>query len=245
MATPTAASSSSSHNELSSFHAAFQADDTLITILPSFNSSESLPLLSSVAAGPFQAGMPTSVPLWMALLLHQRSLCTISPPEWLGAINLSEVIDFEKNNNGLFHDEERLPRHYYEIANRLTGRRGIVFQTNGASTESQAQVLSLLIQDLFQLRIDKLRQQLPAILLEHQQQENRDKINLTMTIDGISTQELALFRPFIQQALNDRSFLLETTTASKTQPTNKEQLDSAKASVGSTSLPTRPLRRFR
>ena len=237
MSSSTAAPSSapsSSPKEMASFHSAFQADDSLITILPSFDSTEPLPLLSSLPAGPFQAGLPSQVPVWMALLLHQRSLCTISPPEWLTQANLSEIITFEKQNQVLFDDAERLPRHYYELANRLTGRKGIVFESN-----STAQVLSLLVQDLFELRLDKLRQQLPSIL------ENNSAEQLILTINGISTQELAIFRPFVQQALNDRDFLMNIHEP-KQNKGQDELLQGAKEAMEQPKArPRQQLRRFR
>lgn len=226
--TASSANLSSTHpRELSAFHSSFRADDTLIAIVPSFDSNEPLPLLSSVAVGPFQAGIPTPVPLWMALLLHQRSLCTISPPEWLNAANLSQIIAYEqKLHDTLFDDATRLPKDYYELANRLTGRRGISF------ADDNAQVLALLVQDLLDIRVDKLRQQLPAILEKMDTAER-----LILNVNGIGTQELAIFRPFFQQALNDRSFLLKGAKETK-KTTAQEHLQGAKQSLGGTATDT-------
>ena len=33
--------------------------------------------------GPFRPGIPTNVPLWVAINLKQRQKCRISPPDWL------------------------------------------------------------------------------------------------------------------------------------------------------------------
>ena len=49
-------------------------------------------------------------PFWLALTLHQRSLCTISLPVWLTADNLAEIIAHEKETNELLSDYNRLTR---------------------------------------------------------------------------------------------------------------------------------------
>ena len=244
--------------ELSAYYSAFQADDALITIVPSFDSSSPLPLLSSAPVGPFQAGMPTVVPLWMAMLLHMRSLCSISPPAWLATSNLSEILAHEKKEQFLWKDAERLPRNYYEIAKQLTGRRGVVFADDDAGGgSSQSHVLSLLVQDLLEVRVDKLRQQLPTVLANHAAQQskrldendddvqNMEEDDLMMTIDGIGSQELALLRPFIQQALNDRAFLLASAAASDKNKTDENDEKPATTAEPSASRPRVSLRRYR
>ena len=232
-----------SQEELAVYNSAFSADDSLVTIVPTFESSCELPLLSFGPVGPFQAGMPTTVPLWMALLLYERSLCTISPPAWLNARNLAEIVAFEKKHDRLFDDTNRLPTHYYEIAKRLTARRGIVYDTDNN------QALALLVQDLLDVRVDKLRQQLPAILAGLNDNANAA---LTLSINGIASQELALLRQFIQQALNDRAFLMDSKKKEKEDIDNEvpsqipETKDNVSAQESKTTTKTRvPLRRFR
>ena len=220
-------------HHLYSFHASFQADDTLVTILPHFDLPDACPLLSSCPIGPFTAGMPTQVPLWTALQFHKKSLCQLDLPEWLSVDNLTDILAQEKNQATLFHDPQRLPKHYYELATKLL-----------PTATQQKSVLQLLVQDLLDLRLDKLRQQLPQIL------ENPDAPpQLLLDVQGIGSQELALFRPFIQQALNDRAFLFQQSTA-KTKlgpgPTTRDTSESSSAPEESTSArPRVSLRRFR
>jgi hypothetical protein len=263
---------SSCRSELSAYCSAFQADDTLITILPAFDSAVPLTLISTAPVGPFQAGMPTAVPLWIAMLFHQRCLCAISPPAWLTASNLSEILAYEKAHESMWADMGRLPVQYYEIARRLTGRRGIVFPddassrhaVSGGGSSSQSQVLALLVQDILEVRVDKLRQQLPAVLVKQQQLKSLDDENfknpsdLMLEINGIGSQELALLRPFIQQALSDRAFLLapakleiKRTDKVPIPSSSKATTDAKSSSVATevdtteTSRPRVPLRRFR
>lgn len=178
-------------SNLSCFYAAFEADDSLIAIVPAYDFDGRLPLLSSASVGPFKAGVVCNVPLWVALFLHQRSLCTISPPEWLSAENLAQIIEFERTEQTLWTDSDRLPTHYYEIAKRLTAR--------GVISDKSVQ---LLVQDLLEVRIDKLRQQFSQLL-----SETASKNSLVVSVNGIGSQETAILKPFVVQALNDLNWL--------------------------------------
>jgi hypothetical protein len=86
-------------------YSSFHANDTLITIVPSFSSDVPLPLLSSqhmVSVGPFVAGMPCQVPLWMAKVLQQRQLAQIQLPDWLSSTpvsSLSASSSYNANND--------------------------------------------------------------------------------------------------------------------------------------------------
>ena len=46
--------------------------------------------------GPFNASLPTEVPLWVAIFLKQRRKCRIQPPDWMdvGKITHSIVVQF-------------------------------------------------------------------------------------------------------------------------------------------------------
>lgn len=193
--------SSSLQNDIASL-SAFQADDSHVEIVPSFDYDHKLPLLSSTSttkatsatvAGPFKAGIVTSVPLWLALMLQQRSLCRISSPTWLTVENLVDIIAWERREDTLFHDPKRLPHFYYEIAKRVC---------SSTSTADNNKAVSLLIQDLREVRVDKLRLKFQQTL-----NENADSLNLMMSVTGIAAVELTLLRPFVIQALNDQYFL--------------------------------------
>ena len=38
--------------------------------------------------GPFNASLPTEVPLWIAIFLKQRRKCRILPPDWMDVGNM-------------------------------------------------------------------------------------------------------------------------------------------------------------
>ena len=224
---------SASRDANACFYAAFAADDASTDIVPSFTHGP-IQLLSAGKLGPFQAGIVTPVPLWLALTLHQRSLCTISLPVWLTADNIAEIIAHEKKTNELFSDHNRLPVQYYEIAKRLT-----------AVVTDKA--VPLLVQDLLSIRTDKLRQQFQQLLAA-----SANTTDLLVAVNGIASQELALLRPLVQQALNDQSYLLQGHAAAVDTNGSGSEKGGAAASakaVGSGDAPAVrarvPLRRFR
>jgi hypothetical protein len=219
---------SCSDDGLSSFYSAFPADDILIDIVPSMDTPESFPLLSSSRSiGPFHAGIATQVPLWLALFLQQRSLCQISPPSWWSVDNLSKVLEFERTHVDLWPDAASLPHYYLELHQRL-------------ATLTSDKAISLLIQDIFQVRCDKLQQQFQALLKDNAG-------NLLVTVNGIASQELALLRPFVLQALNDQHSLSQTETDSSAAKEMETAADTSEDGERSSAPPrTRvPLRRFR
>jgi len=208
--------------DLSCFYSSYIADDFLIEIVPSFDFDGKLPLLSSSPLGPFKAGITTHVPLWFALNLHQRSLCTIATPAWLNSSNLSEIVAYEKKENSLWNDTSRLPSQYYEIAKRL-------------SSALEDKSLPLLIQDLLEVRLDKLRQQFQELMKER----GGTDPDFIVDVSGIGSQELAVLKAFVQQALNDQRFLSKT---------NEEENNDAEEATKKAPAALRsrvPVRRFR
>lgn len=204
--------------------ATFRADDSIVEIIPDFDLSTPLNLSSTVPVGPFKAGIAAKVPLWMAVVLEQRSLATISPPAWLSMESLTAIIAYERREPNLYHDETKLPRNYYELSKRI--------KTNDA--------IALLIQDLLDIRVDKLRQQFQSILYDRTM--NNSGEDVIFLVNGIGTQEIAMLRDFIVQALADKSFLEHveepTETASTARTSDKPEPQAIRRSKA-------PLRKFR
>ena len=59
----------------------FLAEKETITIIPNF--SHDIVYLIGGDVGPFNAGLPVDVPLWMAINLKQRQKCRVQPPDWM------------------------------------------------------------------------------------------------------------------------------------------------------------------
>jgi GINS complex subunit 2 len=199
------------------FRAAFSAEETPVEVIPDFTASPT-----------FMAGVPAVVPLWKAELLQTRSLGTIVFPEWLTVDALRPILQQEKTQPLL---TTQLPFYYYEITRKLTNRP--------RHDDSNPDVLRLLVEDIFQVRVEKLRQQFPAYLALMEDQD----IN-KVDVPGIASAELALLGPFLLQALGDRAFLLHQ------KETKKNGMVDDTTTLGESTVrepirPKVPLRRFR
>lgn len=72
----------------------FFAEKQLVSIVPTFN-GDVIHLISG-DVGPFRAGLPLNVPLWMAIILKQQQKCKIQTPDWMDVDTLMEIKENEK-----------------------------------------------------------------------------------------------------------------------------------------------------
>jgi hypothetical protein len=175
----------------------FCSDNTMIAVVPSFHHAAGLPLLSSPSqqtAGPFVAGMPVEVPLWMAKVLHQRQLAQIRLPEWLSTQKLTEILKEEQQSTLL---TTQLPFYYYEIARALA-----------LVVEKSTQVV---LQDLVAVRVDKIRQHFHE-LSRGDLQQNPDEELPMIAVTGIASVELNKVGPFLQRAFSDYGYMTQKGT---------------------------------
>jgi GINS complex protein len=215
--------------------ASFRADDSIVDIIADFDLPIPLYLSSSIPVGPFKAGISTKVPLWMAVVLEQRSLARISPPPWLSVESLTSVIAYERREASLFHDETKLPLNYYELSKRIL------------VTNNNNDAVALLVQDLLDIRLDKLRQQFQTLIHERTMEASGRDDDIIIEVNGIGTRELAILHDFVTQALSDKSFLEEVvpsenaTATNATSTTTTTESDKRQAVLRSKA----PLRKFR
>lgn len=73
----------------------FLAERELIGITPNFD----LGVLHLISGdfGPFKAGLPAEVPLWVAINLRQRRKCRIIAPDWMNVEVLELIKEREKD----------------------------------------------------------------------------------------------------------------------------------------------------
>ena len=172
----------------------FRADDAVVEIIPQFALPQPLHLYTSTKPlGPWQAGIPTQVPLWLACHLQTKRLCTVPTPTWLSVSNLADILAHERKETTLWQDKSRLPFDYYQIAQRMT-------------LEPAAQ---LLLTDLLQVRMDKLRQQFQGLLKNQPSLDDDDSPPppTALEISGMGSIEIALLQNTIKQALKDQDRL--------------------------------------
>lgn len=183
----------------------FSAESTPITVVPAFSSPKTpLTLLSSPhqqSVGPFVAGMPVTVPLWMAKLLYQKQLAQIQLPEWLSVDRLTVILQEEKTSELL---TSHLPFYYYEIARSLTG---VLNQGASDGGSGQQQAALVVLQDLVAVRIDKIRQNFHELSRETLVHVADDLPMIAVT--GIASVELNKVGPFLQRAFSDYGYLVQ------------------------------------
>lgn len=96
--------------------------------------------------GPFVAGRPVKVPMWLGLFLHSSNSCTPIPPKWLNVSFLKKALEKEKSDR---NDLTKLPSHYMEVS--------FTFFVRCPEVVKDADQVRGLIEDLWGQRIEKLR----------------------------------------------------------------------------------------
>ena len=119
-------------------------EEVLIRISPKFSASK-MEFMSG-AYGPFTAGRPVKVPLWLALFLNSSQSCTLIPPKWLNTSSLRKRLEQERNEkDGL----AKLSSHYME--------ESFAFFVRCRENVRDVDRVKELIEDLWNLRVEKLR----------------------------------------------------------------------------------------
>ena len=75
----------------------FLGENESIGIIPNFSLDNAVHLISG-SLGPFRAGLPVHVPLWLAIHLRKQQKCRIVPPIWMNKENLEEIKEAEKGS---------------------------------------------------------------------------------------------------------------------------------------------------
>ncbi|KUF97857.1 DNA replication complex GINS protein PSF2 [Phytophthora nicotianae] len=135
-----------------------QAEQELILIMPQFHLRDNNGMLNFIGGnfGPFQPGITTHVPLWLAIMLKQLNKCLILPPSWLSVDYLTSRLEREKTSEVF----EELPFHYLEVASLLL--------KNAPEDLDQGEHLRSLLEDLQNVRQDKIRNGLTKIATDVQ-----------------------------------------------------------------------------
>ena len=107
--------------------------------------------------GPFAAGRPVKVPLWLGLFLSSSQSCTLIAPKWLNTSSIKKLLEKEKRDkNVLAH----LPGHGHYMPLCFA-----FFVRSPGSVKDVDQVRNM-IEDLWVLRVEKLRRTLSEEVLD-------------------------------------------------------------------------------
>lgn len=159
----------------------FLAEHSSVTIVPNFKEAKLFFLTGDF--GPFQPGMPIEVPLWLAVLLKQRSKCKMHCPDWLDTENLSEFKEAEQNND--VFTKPPVP-HYKEVASLLL--------KCAPEDIPKADEIRTLVKDIWDIRTAKLRKSIDQMVTEQEPHAQ---------IDNLTLMEMNFVRTILLPTLNE------------------------------------------
>jgi len=184
----------------------FIAECYKIDIVPKFN--QAMIHLISGDIGPFIAGHPHSVPLWVALNLRQRQKCRLLPPSWMSVGEL-ERIKQEEKESAIF--VEMPSPQYREITQMILDI--------ASSDIPQADRVQTLVKDIWDMRLAKLRASVDVFIRSDQ---------VHAQVDHLTVMELNTVRPVLLNSLKHISKLHKVPTG------NNSSVNDSAASVSVT-----------
>ncbi|KAG6620873.1 DNA replication complex GINS protein PSF2 [Phytophthora cinnamomi] len=220
---------------LSASETEFLAEQELIGILPHFHLRDNSGMLNFISGdfGPFQPGITTYVPLWLAIMLKQLNKCRILAPSWLSVDYLTSRLEREKSNEAF----EELPFHYLEVASLLL--------KNAPEDLDQGEHMRSLLEDLQNVRQDKIRNGLSKIAGDVQSGGTASVIHM----NNISALEINSVREFMLGSLNQFYRLSQVNAEAEgedfSQSQSQSQTQSYSEASSAESPAARRLRRFR
>ncbi|XP_015519211.1 probable DNA replication complex GINS protein PSF2 isoform X1 [Neodiprion pinetum] len=160
----------------------FLGEKQLVTIIPSFTFNQ-IHLISG-SIGPFRAGLPTQVPIWLAVNLKQQQKCRIVGQEWMDAKLLIDVKDEEKTSKFF----TKMPSdHYMDETLMLLGV--------APEDIPQAEEIRTIVKDLWDIRMSKLRTSVDAFMKSD---------SAFAKLDHLTPMEINCIRPSLPHALDQR-----------------------------------------
>jgi len=158
----------------------FLAERETIDIIPNFSHNK-LYLISG-DVGPFKAGIPCSVPIWLAVNLRNRGKCRLVPPSWLDPEVLTEKKD-EETQSKVF---TQMPSQYYLVIAQL-------LLSTAPQDIPNSNLVRTLVKDIWDLRISKLRSSVTEFVRRG---------FLWATLDHLTAMELHTIQPVLPASLD-------------------------------------------
>ncbi|KAL7509932.1 hypothetical protein ACHAXN_007189 [Cyclotella atomus] len=171
----------------------FLAGDESISIIPSFSHPNPLGLISGTV-GPFRAGMDTSVPLWLAVMLRKRKLARIIPPHWMDVEVLKEVLRFERDPREA-NFSPLLPFRHAEISQSIL----MACKAGGGDCEIvDGDKIKLLLEDIATVRMDKIRKNVHT--LSSQLLSRSSRVQPIIDVTNIGSLEMHAVKSFVVES---------------------------------------------
>ncbi|XP_032686808.1 probable DNA replication complex GINS protein PSF2 [Odontomachus brunneus] len=149
----------------------FLGEKRLVNIIPNFNLD--VIYLISGSVGPFRAGLPVKVPIWLAVYLKQKQKCRIINQEWMEVESLNEKKEMERMSK-LFTE---MPSYHYIDESHIL--------LNMADDDiPDADGIRTAIKDIWDIRMSKLRTSVDAFVKSEGVHARLDHLT-AMEINGI------------------------------------------------------------
>ncbi|XP_022225750.1 probable DNA replication complex GINS protein PSF2 [Drosophila obscura] len=171
----------------------FIGEKCMISIIPNF-SNEPLHLIYG-SVGPFRAGFPVFVPLWMATHLRKQQKCRIVPPEWMDMDTLEDIKEEEKRSKFF----TKMPSEHYMVVAQLV-------MSTAPDDVPRCEELRTVIKDIFDIRESKLRTSIDAFIKGE---------GTYAKLDNLTLLEIHSVRPILPYSLDHIARYQRTATASQ------------------------------
>ncbi|XP_034946216.1 probable DNA replication complex GINS protein PSF2 [Chelonus insularis] len=166
----------------------FLGEAQQVKIVPNFNFGQ-IHLISG-SVGPFRAGMPVIVPIWLAINLKQQQKCRIVCPNWMETENLQVL----KENEKLSKAFTVMPsNHYMDEAH-------ILLSTADEDLHNVDNIRTT-VKDIWDLRMSKLRTFIDELF--------KNQSGVYAMLNHLTAMEIASIKPLLPYAM-DQQFRLNT-----------------------------------
>lgn len=158
----------------------FVGEAVLTSIVPNF-SHDAIHLICGTF-GPFRAGIPVNVPLWLGHHLRKQQKCRFVAPYWMNVETLEELKEEEKRNQSFC----KMPSDHYMVETKL-----IIGET--PEDVPQSEEIRTIIKDIFDARMSKYR----AFMDTYVRGESTQ-----IKLDNLTQFEIHSWTPIFTQALD-------------------------------------------
>ncbi|XP_013107647.1 probable DNA replication complex GINS protein PSF2 [Stomoxys calcitrans] len=172
----------------------FIGEKSIIGVIPNF-SFDPLHLISG-SVGPFRAGMPVHVPLWLGIHLRKQQKCRIVPPEWMDMDLLEEIKEEEKRSKFF----TKMPSEHYMVEAQL-------IMSTAPDDVPRCEEIRTIIKDIFDIRESKLRTSIDAFIKGE---------GTYAKLDNLTLLEMHSVRPILPHSLDHIARYQRTAVATHT-----------------------------
>ncbi|XP_047527972.1 probable DNA replication complex GINS protein PSF2 [Vanessa atalanta] len=163
------------------FEIEFIGENRIVSIIPNFSHDKIFLICGEF--GPFRAGLPMNVPLWLAVMLKQKQKCRMVPPDWMD-IEVLETIKEEEKISRFF---TKMPHEHYMIEAKLI--LGVA-----AEDIPRAAEIKTIIKDIWDIRMSKLRTSMDALMKSGGSYGR---------LDHLTMMEINSVKPLLPQAMDE------------------------------------------